>query len=266
MADIYSAGHAVAARARALPAANDEPPTDKQVGFIANLLNDRDWRASDLPIKHVSRCAVINALVIWESRPDNSGITPREASDLIAAIDGRGARINALLEFLGQQSETVTLPEEEYLWRPLTKRSAAKLIEWLLTLDLNAEPQAVVVHGPHSGHDLGFTADQVPAGRYALDTSDGAHNAVAFYRVDRPTEGKWAGHVFVKLMASDDTHRLPRSAAVGVLRRIAELGAEECSARYGHLIGECGVCGRTLTNDESRERGIGPVCAAKAGW
>lgn len=25
-------------------------------------------------------------------------------------------------------------------------------------------------------------------------------------------------------------------------------------------------CGRTLTNDESRARGIGPVCAAKAGW
>jgi hypothetical protein len=28
----------------------------------------------------------------------------------------------------------------------------------------------------------------------------------------------------------------------------------------------CGVCGRTLTNDESIERGIGPICSAKYGW
>ena len=51
-----------------------------------------------------------------------------------------------------------------------------------------------------------------------------------------------------------------------ILARIAAVGAEAASARYGHEIGECGICGRQLTNDESRARGIGPVCAAKAGW
>jgi hypothetical protein len=33
--------------------------------------------------------------------------------------------------------------------------------------------------------------------------------------------------------------------------------------RYGMLIGKCGVCGRTLTDEESRANGIGPVCAER---
>ena len=32
------------------------------------------------------------------------------------------------------------------------------------------------------------------------------------------------------------------------------------------LAGSCGHCGRTLTNEESRARGIGPICAGKMGW
>lgn len=33
--------------------------------------------------------------------------------------------------------------------------------------------------------------------------------------------------------------------------------------RYGRETGTCGVCDRTLTNPESIERGIGPICARK---
>lgn len=35
-------------------------------------------------------------------------------------------------------------------------------------------------------------------------------------------------------------------------------------ARYGLEMGRCGYCGRDLTDEESRTRGIGPVCYAKA--
>jgi hypothetical protein len=108
--------------------------------------------------------------------------------------------------------------------------------------------------------------DAVPAGRYAIETSAGATNELAFYKVDRPTEGKWAGRVFVKLMVSDEEQRLSQKQGLAILGKIAEAGAAAASARYGHEIGECGVCGRTLTNDESRERGIGPICAAKNDW
>ncbi len=110
-------------------------------------------------------------------------------------------------------------------------------------------------------------AEVVPAGRYAVaTTSADAVNGLAFYRVDRPTEGRWAGCVFVKLVTGDDEQRLSRGSSAAVLRSIAEVGAEAASAAYGREIGACGVCGRTLTNDASRARGIGPVCAEGNGW
>jgi len=35
---------------------------------------------------------------------------------------------------------------------------------------------------------------------------------------------------------------------------------------YGKRYGKCSVCGRTLTDEDSVGRGIGPVCAANYGW
>jgi hypothetical protein len=109
-------------------------------------------------------------------------------------------------------------------------------------------------------------ADVVPAGRYAVYNDDQSVNDLAFYKVDRPTEGRWAGRVFVKLIAGDDEQRLSWATTKSVLAKIAAAGAEAASARYGHEIGECGICGRQLTNDESRARGIGPRCAEKMAW
>lgn len=36
--------------------------------------------------------------------------------------------------------------------------------------------------------------------------------------------------------------------------------------RHGKLTGRCAICARKLTDDDSVDRGIGPVCAAKFGW
>lgn len=35
---------------------------------------------------------------------------------------------------------------------------------------------------------------------------------------------------------------------------------------HGRMTGECALCSRTLSDPESIERGIGPVCAKKFGW
>jgi hypothetical protein len=35
---------------------------------------------------------------------------------------------------------------------------------------------------------------------------------------------------------------------------------------WGKAYSRCTICGQTLTNDESIERGIGPICAEKYGW
>lgn len=35
---------------------------------------------------------------------------------------------------------------------------------------------------------------------------------------------------------------------------------------YGRRFGTCAICGRTLTNHESIEFGIGPICSSRMGW
>jgi len=103
-------------------------------------------------------------------------------------------------------------------------------------------------------------SDDVPAGRYALR---GADNVVKFYRLDKPTQGKWAGWTFLKVQASDELYpiRNPNEKA-RIIAEIAKdvLGAEQL---YGQELGKCSRCGRTLTDETSRDYGIGPDCRAK---
>lgn len=118
---------------------------------------------------------------------------------------------------------------------------------------------------------LGKTLPDVPAGRYAIESvTDGT---IAFYKVDRPDSGRWEGYTFVKrLVASggfgDDLseQRLSFEVTRTILEQIIEQGIEKSMSRYGHELGVCGHCGRTLTDEVSIERGIGPVCASKMGW
>lgn len=97
---------------------------------------------------------------------------------------------------------------------------------------------------------------EVPAGHYAVDGEDGT---LKFYRVDRPTEGRWAGYTFVKVQASDDLYPVKGGAATAILAKIAEAPVEAMT-RYGQEIGSCGRCNRTLTDETSRAFGIGPDC------
>jgi hypothetical protein len=101
----------------------------------------------------------------------------------------------------------------------------------------------------------------VPEGRYAVDTDEGH---LAFYRVKADKEGV----VTVKLQVSDELRTLPFKTAMTVMEKIEAAGIEAAMTRYGKELRVCGapMCGRTLTNEESRERGIGPVCATKMGW
>jgi hypothetical protein len=103
----------------------------------------------------------------------------------------------------------------------------------------------------------------VPAGRYAITGNEGH---TVFVQVDRPTQGQWAGRTFVKLQTSDELRRTSRATADTLLHKIVEAGVKEAMLRYGREIGSCGHCGRTLTNEESRQAGIGPVCRGKLGW
>lgn len=96
----------------------------------------------------------------------------------------------------------------------------------------------------------------VKDGRYAIE-EDGV---LKFFRVKK---GRNPGFVFLDIQASDDWHAIRDLARIR--RVIAEIAKDPKGAmlRYGRELGECGHCGRTLTDEASRAAGIGPVCASK---
>jgi hypothetical protein len=98
-----------------------------------------------------------------------------------------------------------------------------------------------------------------PAGHYAVEFED----KLRFFKVDRPTEGKWAGYVFVKEQASDELYPVRnQSRRQAILAAISE-DWKAAGQRYGQEIGRCYVCHRTLTDATSRALGIGPDCRSK---
>jgi hypothetical protein len=159
-------------------------------------------------------------------------------------------RQKAFIEKLLVERDTTSTAYEGWTpeWYRATSPMASSVIDFLLTLPVKGASSSA--------------APTVPAGRYAVETEEGH---LAFYRVDCPTEGTWAGRTFVKVQASDELHPVRGAAAASVLRKIA-VDPAAASLRYGREIGSCGVCGRTLTDEDSRARGIGPICAEKTGW
>ena len=120
---------------------------------------------------------------------------------------------------------------------------------------------------PAPKQSAGLDISSIPAGHYAVEDEEGV---VKFLRVDAPTKGYWAGWRFVKIQASDVYYKLGNQPPKGTYRGKAPVLLEAvlldplaASKRYGHELGVCGVCGRTLTNPESIAEGVGPVCREK---
>jgi hypothetical protein len=103
---------------------------------------------------------------------------------------------------------------------------------------------------------------RVLGGSYGLKTKKNENfvNDITFFRVWIGDRGGWNVQMFV----SDDLRRveLNYDTKMWVLKKIAK-NPEKASARFGHEFKRCGICGRGLTKDESRARGIGPVCAER---
>lgn len=99
----------------------------------------------------------------------------------------------------------------------------------------------------------------VPAGRYAVRADDGT---VGFFVLEIGTSGKWDGFQFLKRQAGDTEYPVKGDARQLILQTI-EKDPKGAAVLYGMELGVCGLCGKALTNPESREAGIGPVCATK---
>ena len=96
----------------------------------------------------------------------------------------------------------------------------------------------------------------VADGRYAVE-EDGV---LRFFKVKN---GNRAGFVFLDIQASDEWHSVRNVARIRAILTLIAVDAKAAMIRYGQELGECGHCGRTLTDAASRAAGIGPICASK---
>lgn len=100
-------------------------------------------------------------------------------------------------------------------------------------------------------------------GFYAVDAEAGH---TSFYKV---TNGRKPGVVFVDLLLGGgpnggfQRNPVPFRNRDAIVAKIVDAGPEVAAKRFADEADRCSVCGRGLTNDESREHGIGPECRKK---
>ena len=101
---------------------------------------------------------------------------------------------------------------------------------------------------------------QVREGRYAVE-----HQGVLkFFHVGHGKAGtRWEGFTFLDVRASDETYAIRNRATKTEILALIAADPETAMNRYGQELGECGDCGRTLTDAESRRIGRGPICRNK---
>lgn len=106
---------------------------------------------------------------------------------------------------------------------------------------------------------------EVPAKPAADQATDGMYRTPdgRIFKVQVAVHG--SKNLYAKELVGDPDRGFSFQYAAGWVRKLRlewKMTLAEAKA-WGALYGTCCVCGRTLTNEESIEAGIGPICASK---
>src|SRR5215472_204999 len=166
-----------------------------------------------------------------------------------------------------------SIDKQEYNLRRMNRAQAHEAINLILQLPkLQAPPRVtdplppVPVFGDSAAVDKSQQEIKHLAREgyfFIVDPTDGKEK---FFHVKHGREDtKWKGYTFLEVQASDFLYPVKDKDHREAV--FAEINKDPIKAmnEYGIRIGRCGVCGRTLTDRDSRLRGIGPICAAKLG-
>lgn len=147
-----------------------------------------------------------------------------------------------------------------------------KQIDWLMEADFDTFPSELPKHRMSTVIDqltkLSWVAkdrsekSDLPDGRYGLRNVPGHKNKVSFFRLRTPKDGDWKGYQFIDQIVGHGK-RFPvkeQATRTKIRELIKEQGVVESLQLFGQEFEHCGRCGRELTDDLSRARGIGPDC------
>ncbi len=181
------------------------------------------------------------------------------AQDLAVAIKRTGRTCEA-------QNITMADLRRAFPNRPTTREEIQAIVEWQAEYIRAAKATETSLQGtdtpPAPSQDWSGIATrrnsvgQALASYYAVELE----GTLRFFRVKR---GYKKGVFFVDVQASDELHSVRSYASKQVILNAIAQDPKAAMERYGSEIGSCGYCHRTLTNELSRERGIGPECWGK---
>lgn len=151
----------------------------------------------------------------------------------------------------------------EKLGAGMTFEQAGRTIDRLkANLAAPAVPGLTLARDAIKSRSLAGALADVDEGRYAVGTEAEAR----FYQVKISQHGNKYMMIGHANGAGVGWTFLPvEKGAIAAAEKIAA-DPKQAMLNFGHWLGECGNCGRALTNDESRAAGIGPICRAKLGW
>jgi hypothetical protein len=130
----------------------------------------------------------------------------------------------------------------------ITKAIASEVISTLRSIPASkAAPEA-----PNN-------SPKVPDGHYAITGPDGK---IRFYTVATAIDGKWKSISFIAVHSSDERFILKGEGRKQILAEIGK-DVEHAGKLYATETNHCYRCNRELTDEISRARGLGPVCATK---
>jgi hypothetical protein len=175
------------------------------------------------------------------------------ATDRQLAFMARLADEREINDVLGTRLAGVILAHREGR-EEMSKGKASEIIDWLIAQPVRA---GAVVQATTS-----IDLTELAEGRYAIGD--------VLFVIQHPEAGKWAGWVFVKNGSEYVDEKFgsqkPGGTYRGVQADLLSIIVEDPQAamrHYGEITGRCGVCNRTLEDEVSVARGIGPVCWEK---
>lgn len=234
--DTLRRGDAVASGARGSNySSTRNAPSDAQLRFLTSLCRDLGWTlGQDIP-------------------------QPRDKAHASLLID-QGKKAVAALRASGtaapaaRPERKATERQVEFLADLLNERAHA-YGEDLDPAELSAARASALITELRDAPRAKVAAHGIREGRYAYTTDGGA--TADHYRITR-------GGKIMTWTASGE-YPYTGKGLNEALTWIKE-NPREAAALFGQLTESCGRCGRDLSDDDSRARGLGPVCAGKSDW
>ena len=176
----------------------------------------------------------------------------RMVEALGATADERVAKLNQLVGNLKANG----------VW---TRAAASKWIDRLRTFPKAENVPAAAAPTAPAAKPARTNFSDIAQGYYATASKTG-NNDLDFWFVKVPEDGKWKGYRFVKrVIGGHSPERVHKSTQLAALHAIVEAGPALAGKRFADELGRCSNCGRHLTDELSRERGMGPDCYGRLG-